>query len=198
MKTDCTEEEIFRSSSKEELKRLAVGGQLAWKGKKVVLDPFTGLEFFYLIEASSENFSVTAKIKTVSREEDLSTCEAVFAKGALQHQIFRFWKEEIDPSWLKSQTLSLLELKTLVEDPDVPPLVWKCPIPRWKPEPMPILKLKDRTGAFADLWMDYGPFGKTETGSAPEELFWEKDLLETDFMKKGRRVSLLLPDGQSR
>jgi SNF2 family DNA or RNA helicase len=184
MKTDCTEEEIFRSSSKEELKRLAAKGLLAWKGKKVVLDPFTGLEFFYLIEAIGENFLVTAKIKAGSREDDLSTCEAVVAKGALQHQIFRFWKEEIDPCFLKSQMLSLLELKTLFDDPDVPPLVWKCPIPRWKPEPLPILKLKCRTGAFADLWMDYGVFGKTEAESSSEELFWEKDLLETDFMKK--------------
>ena len=166
------------------MKSLAAKGQLAWKGKKVVLDPFTGLDFFYLIEAFGEQFSVIAKIKAGVREENLSSCEAVFAKGALQHQIFRFWKEEIDPCWLKSQTLTLLELKAVIEDPDVPPLVWKCPIPRWKPEPLPILKLKDRTGAFADLWMDYGPFGKVEAGNAPEELFWEKDLLETDFKKK--------------
>jgi len=181
MKTDCTEEEIFRSSSKEELKRLAAKGQLTWRGKKVVLDPFTEVEFFYLIEAIGENFLVTPKMKTGTREEDLSTCEAVFEKGALQHQIFRFWKEEIDPC-TKSQTLSLLELKTWVEE--APPLVWKCPIPRWKPEPLPILKLKDRTGAFADLWMDYGPFGTRQAESSVEELFWEKDLLETDFMKK--------------
>ena len=96
MKTHSTEEEIFRSSSKEELKSLAARGQLVWKGKKVVLDPFTGLEFFYLIQSSGENFIVQAKIKVGAREEDLSSCEAVFAKGALQHQIFRFWKEEID------------------------------------------------------------------------------------------------------
>jgi len=184
MKPHSTEEEIFRSSSKEELKNLAARGQLAWKGKKIVLDPFTGLEFFLLIDASGENFTVHAKIKVGAREEDLSSCEAIFAKGALQHQIFRFWKEEIDPRWFVSNTVTLMELKQLVEDPDVPPLVWKCPIPRWKPEPLPILKLKDRTGAFADLWMDYGPFGKVEAGNSPEELFWEKDLLETDFIKK--------------
>ncbi len=183
MKTDCTEEEIFRSSSKEELKSLAAKGKLTWKGKKVVLDPFTPLEFFYLIEAIDESFLITAKLKG-AREEDLSTCEAVFSIGALQHQIFHFWKEEIDPCWLKSQTLSLIELKALVEDPDVPLLVWKCPIPRWKLDPLPILKLKCRTGAFADLWMDYGPFGLAEAGNSVEELFWEKDLLETDFMKK--------------
>ncbi len=184
MKVDNTEEEVFHSSSKLELKNLATKGQLAWNGKKVVLDPFAAMEFFYLIEASGENFTVRGKFKIGAREEDLSSCEAVFAKGALQHQIFRFWKEEIDLKWLISHNLTLMELKRLVEDPDVPTLVWKCPIPRWKPEPLPILKLKDRTGAFADLWMDYGPFGKVEAGNSPEELFWEKDLLETDFMKK--------------
>ena len=184
MKHHCTEEEIFRSSSKEELKNKAARGQLAWKGQKVVLDPFTSLEFFYQIEALGENFSILARFKAGNKEENLSSCEAVFAKGVLQHQIFRFWKEEIDPRWLKSQTLTLLELKTLVEDPDVPPLIWKCPIPRWKSDPLPVLKLKDRTGAFADLWMDFGPFGITPTGTSPEELFWEKDLLETDFIKK--------------
>jgi len=184
MKTHSTEEEIFRSSSKEELKNLAARGQLAWNGKKVVLDPFTGLEFFYLIAASGEDFIVEAKIKIGPREEKLSSCEAVFSKGALQHQIFRFWKEEVSQKWLQSQTLTLMELKELVEDPDAPLLVWNCPIPRWKPEPLPILKLKDRTGAFANLWMDYGSLGQHEMEGLPEELFWEKDLLETDFIKK--------------
>src|ERR1700692_2976898 len=70
MKTDCTEEEIFRSSSKEELKSLAAKGQLAWKGKKVVLDPFAEIEFFYLIEVSGDNFTARGKFKIGAREED--------------------------------------------------------------------------------------------------------------------------------
>ncbi len=165
------------------MKSLAARGRLAWKGKKVVLDPFSSLEFFYLIEAAGENFIVHGKIKSGIREEDLSSYE-VFSSGALQHQIFRFWKEEIDTKWLTTKTLSLVQLKELVENPAAPPLVWKCPVPRFQPEPLPILKLKDRTGAFADLWMDYGPFGQSEAGSNAEELFWEKDLLETDFIRK--------------
>ncbi|MBS0648701.1 MAG: DEAD/DEAH box helicase [Verrucomicrobia bacterium] len=184
MITDFTEEEIFRSSSKEELKRLAARGQLIWKGKKIVLDPFTGLEFFYRIVPAGEKYAVHAKMKMGSREEDLSSCEAVFAKGALQHSIFRFWKEDIDPQWLQSRVLDLLELKELIEKPDVPQLIWDCPVPRFKPDPLPILKLKDRTGAFASLWMDYGLQGKHPMKGTPEEIFWEKDLLETDFMKK--------------
>jgi SNF2 family DNA or RNA helicase len=185
MNTHSTGEVIFREATKEELKSLAARGQLAWKEKKVVLDPFTPLEFFYIIEAKEETFIVRGTIKAGAREEDLSCYEALFAIGALQHQIFRFWKEEINPRWLSSQTLTLPELKKLVDDPDAPPLVWKCPVPRWKPEPMPLLILKDRTGAFANLWMDYGPFGKVEmTQPTAEELFWEKDLLETDFIRK--------------
>jgi superfamily II DNA or RNA helicase len=184
MKVDSTEEEIFRSSSKEELKGLAARGQLSWKGKKVVLDPFTGLDFFYRIQPAGEKYAVHAKIKVGPREEDLSSCEAVFSKGAIQHAIFRFWKEEVDPKWLQSHVLGLLELKELVEDPDVPQLIWDCPVPRFKPDPLPILKLKDRTGAFASLWMDYGLLGKHPMKGTPEEIFWEKDLLETDFIKK--------------
>jgi superfamily II DNA or RNA helicase len=182
MTSHSTEEEIFKST-KEELKKLAAKGQLAWKGKKVVLDPFSSLEFFYLIDSSGENFTVRGRIRNGSREEDASSYE-LFPIGALQDQIFRFWKEEIDEEWVGTKTLTLLELKDLVESPAAPLLVWNCPVPRWKPEPFPILRLKDRTGAFADLWMDYGPFGESEAGINPEELFWEKDLLETDFTRK--------------
>lgn len=67
--------------------------------------------------------------------------------------------------------------------------------------PYPVLKLKDRWGACADLWMDYGEGGLIDfedsraniTNEAGRSLFkrqrdaelnWEKDLLETDFIKK--------------
>ncbi len=56
---------------------------------------------------------------------------------------------------------------------------------------MPYLVLKDKTGAFADLWMDYGnqkiafhdptPFPWREEG---KEKYWEADLLEAGFQKK--------------
>lgn len=59
-------------------------------------------------------------------------------------------------------------------------------------DPFPVLALMDRTGAFADLWMDYGDRGKIafhdtlsmSWRSEEKEKSWEKDLFETDFIKK--------------
>lgn len=165
--------------SQEELKRLAAKGELTWKGKKVFLDPFTPIEFFYQIDQVENSYTVQTKIKVGNSIEDVASCE-IFAQGVLQQNIFRFWKEDAPLS--KNEKLSLLELKAFV-DTD-PPLLWKCPIPKWKPDPLPILVLNDRTGAFARLRMDYGMLGKAEMSNTPEELFWEKDLLTTDFIKK--------------
>ena len=67
--------------------------------------------------------------------------------------------------------------------------------------PFPVLLLKDRWGACADLWMDYGHgqriavhdprlIIKDDKGKLlfkrqqEAEANWEKDLLETDFIKK--------------
>ena len=51
--------------------------------------------------------------------------------------------------------------------------------------------LTDRSGGFADLWMDYGPYGQVPMHASlekwrapPAESAWEKDLLETAFLKK--------------
>lgn len=51
----------------------------------------------------------------------------------------------------------------------------------------PILQLKDQTGAFADLLLDYPgkriiPFHSSK--ATKEEKLWEDDLLETDFVRK--------------
>ncbi len=61
-------------------------------------------------------------------------------------------------------------------------------------DPVPILVLKDRTGAFADLYMCYGegreiPYHDPRTVSEFKrkrdvEKSWEKDLLETSFIQK--------------
>ena len=55
------------------------------------------------------------------------------------------------------------------------------------PQVFPILQLKDQTGAFADLLLDYPgkkiiPFHSSR--STKEEKLWETDLLETDFVRK--------------
>ncbi len=90
------------------------------------------------------------------------------------------------------------------QDPDTPQLVIKegsLEEASQSAIPFPILLLNDRWGAFADLWMDYGhgqriafhdprPLIKDAQGRLlikrhlEAEAGWEKDLLETDFIKK--------------
>ena len=90
------------------------------------------------------------------------------------------------------------------EDPDTPQLVIKegsLEEASQSAIPYPLLVLNDRWGAFADLWMDYGngqriafndprPLIKDAQGrllikrQLEAEAGWEKDLLETDFIKK--------------
>ena len=56
-----------------------------------------------------------------------------------------------------------------------------------KPAPLPMLQLTDKTGGFANLLLDYGEWGMVpfhDLTPNQEEQYWEKDLLETDFMKK--------------
>lgn len=66
-----------------------------------------------------------------------------------------------------------------------------------RPEPLPRLVLRERTGGFADLWMDYGMEGLVAFHDLSSHLAqsrgrrnlraegaWEKDLLETDYRKK--------------
>lgn len=57
-------------------------------------------------------------------------------------------------------------------------------------EVLPFLRLRDPRGAFADLWMDYGdetfPYHDPlqSERNRPAEDAWEKDLLETAFIRK--------------
>lgn len=163
-----------------EIKELALQGKLQWRGKKVVLDPFVQVRHGFVIE---EGFTVTPKVWISGREEAIGKEDELFPLGLLQGQIFRFWEE----GGLKERAVfhfDLLQLKDFVEREDQI-VVWRCPIPRWRPQPLPILQLTDRTGAFANLWMDFGPCGKELfSGEESDGQYWEKDLLETDFIKK--------------
>ncbi len=157
------------------MKRMAASGSLLWRDKKVVLDPFTEADYCFEVTSDGVDFKISCK-----SDGEVITPEMIFPLGLLRHQIFRFWKEGKPESI--PEKVTLLELKKLVDDQL--PFVWKCEVPRWRPEPIPFLILKDRTGAFAELWMDYGPLGKTIYQGTAEEKGWEKDLLETDFIRK--------------
>ena len=84
------------------------------------------------------------------------------------------------------------ELAELIDDAkEEIEVQWRCEGPQIA-EPLPFLVLACRHGGFADLWFDYGPYGKIAAHdpiaiswrNREVEKSWENDLLETGFEKK--------------
>lgn len=186
------------------LKILATTGKAYYKEKTLVIDLHSKAEFYYSIDESSEKQKVTAFIKTDSQEFDVTTCDFV-AKGPPRFFIKGINLKLIatDLSWkdlkgaFDGKHRAIHELiEEAEEDPEAPRVKSATPLSVPKStEPLPILVLKDRLGAFAELKMDYGQGHivsyhdtvkeeKTVKRLPALEASWEKDLLETDFIKK--------------
>ncbi len=192
--------------SVREITEAAAKGGLTWKGKKVVFDPFLKLGFFYEIAAQGDKFTLTPRIRVGSREEGIESYELMTPLGALQAGTFRLW-EDPDQFEIHPVKVSAKELEKLLKEGI--PHRFQGEKPRLKPAPLPILKLTDRTGGFAELHLDYGEWGEVPFHNhlpTDEERYWEKDLLETGFKKKftfyycpldqvGRSIAFLLEMG---
>ena len=177
--------DLLLERSLKALKEAAAKGALTWKGKKVVLDPFLPLGFHFEISPHDEtSFFLAPHITCAARTEPADKYELLTPLGALQGGTFRLWQNpdhfEVHPSIVTNQQLELLIKEGLSHR-------FKGEKPRLKPAPLPILKLVDRTGGFANLYLDYGAWGEVALHDhlpTEEELHWERDLLETGFKKK--------------
>jgi hypothetical protein len=195
-----TLEEIFRrpqKSIREEIKRCATQGGLSWKGQKLIVDPFTLAELVYEIDYRESELSIVqAKVKIGDKLVGLNPADDLLPHCFIQNSFLRFFAEPLEKSWIekvfpKPLELDLLALKHFFEKAEKqgPSIIWKNKPAKLRPDPFPVLKLQDRTGAFATLSMDYGAFGISdidplEKEMTMEEKGWEKDLLETGFIKK--------------
>lgn len=195
----------------EALKLFAMNGKLYFNEKQVVIDLFGKTEFYYSIDTSISTANTIGRIKTGSQEFDLSSCDFIcrgpphwFIKGISLKFITTdvSWKDLKASYDGKPRTPQEL-IEESKQDAEAPRVVLKTPDFKFhEREPLPILVLKDRLGAFADLWMDYGPDASLvaahdHANTLPDqkgsitgkrqlaaESAWEKDLLETDFIKK--------------
>lgn len=197
------EKNIFYTPFKQSLqalKLIAATGKLFFNGKQIIADLYSSVPFAFHVEAKPDGkVEVLKKLTLRDQEMDLNACDYVgqgsphwFIKGMSLRLIGS------DVSWkdLKKETFSLSELKELDkahrENPEEPEVIFKGPADervKQQSEPLPLLILKDRTGAFADLWMDYGDGRKISFHDPLQhpgavEKAWEKDLLETDFIRK--------------
>lgn len=186
----------------ELLKWLGTTGRVFYKEKKVVIDPFTLLDIYFEVDRQDPE---TALVKGCWRWREqsgaLHECEWVVPASpswVLKEGIIRPIKEEISSHWVKlsllgPQTFKSSELSQfLTRAADEVPIDWKSGNGLQIADPIPFLLLTCRHGGFADLWFDYGAYGKraahdstAESWRDPEgERNWEKDLLETGFVKK--------------
>lgn len=146
-----------------------------YQGKKVIVDPFTPMDVYYEAElVSSDSAKITPCWKLGSQSGPLHTCQEVRSPWVLINWVARKLNDRV--KFVEPKVLKGAELTQFLDDVDV---LWKSEKP--SSEPLPILQLTDRHGAFANLLFDYGVFGKKNPQA---EKGWENDLLETDFIKK--------------
>lgn len=186
-------------SGKEELKRICRTGRLYFRDQKVFFDPFATLSLSYVAEEKEGQVILRGRWKGAGQEGWLDEGECLclldppclYAGGMLS-----FFDDRCDRSWYAKVYPfpwkgSLASFKALpLEDEDAPTCDTRFSVVPL--EPLPVLRLSDRHGAFAKLWMDYGDLGEIEFIAGKKEKWrnketergWEKDLLETGFVFK--------------
>lgn len=181
------------------LNELAAKGTISYEGKPLLVDLFSKVPFFYEVTRdSSGQLMLSGKIQ-LKEPLDLSQCRFM-APCNPPWFIFNQYLKVIgtDVSWLELQKLpraiNKKELDELLEESNFEnaPQLKMAFQGAIQVDPNPLLQLTDRTGAFANLVMDYGqgkritlPLELNSQGrNLAAEAYWEKDLLETGFMRK--------------
>ena len=188
--------EVPASLSNEAMRLMAKTGRLYFQKNLVSLHPIAALIAWKGERHSERSSTVEAFIEG----EPLSAAELIFPGSPywmVKKGVFRPLKTELSWSLLekffKGPLLleGALQKKFLEEDL---PILWKQKeeIPL---QVFPELHLQDATGSFANLWMDYPGVGRVafedfnpsiqgKIRLKETELLWEKDLLETGFLRK--------------
>lgn len=193
------------------LQALADTQKLYFNGKLLVADFYGRAEFYYQAEKrENQTLELTGRLKWRDIDIPLSECNCIgsgkpnwFIRGILLKLIAPniSWKKLYQlyqaPLVLEGPQKSAFLEEIDPEDSDSPKLILKdvtLEEMHQGSDPLPILMLKDRSGAFADLWMDYGQDHKilmhdpkSHAGIKRQtnaENNWEKDLLETAFVRK--------------
>jgi superfamily II DNA or RNA helicase len=199
--------QIPYAQSFKKIQEISSTSKLFFEKRLLVVDLYGKVEFHFLIEpGENDQLLVSGQLQLKDKKISLQECDFVcpgpphwFIKGIT----LKIIAQEIPWNYLKSIsirpcTLPVSEVQKLLYDDGDPvgPIIFagnsKEKLQQGS-EPTPILMLKERTGAFADLWMDYGHNKRfafhdmTPTLVKRQKLSenaWEKDLLETDFIRK--------------
>ncbi len=191
-----------RTPSAEALRGAAKAGRLVFEDKKIVFDPFTKLQLVLTVKFLGEKFEVSGHLRGPTHTLPLASCRALFPGTppcVLWGHLLQDLTQDVDSRFLalpfRGTREEIVEwLEELKEEGEDAPKVELPPDFHQEAleETRPILKLKDRSGAFADLYIVYSRHGEIALHDPSislwrkrdEEKLWEKDLLETDFQAK--------------
>lgn len=180
------------------LKELAATGKLYFKRKPLIANFFSQMELHFHAERKDDLYLLKGFIKAPSKEYELVECDMIFQgppSWVISRGFLQILKFETSWKWLQKiysdQPLKLTpgEFEEFLEEID-PSLISgnvKKPSPAI---PLPVLKLTDSRGAFANLQMNYGgqiinvedSGGKVRNFEVEQQ--WKKDLLEAGFQEK--------------
>lgn len=201
------------------LQLLASTQKLYFNDKQLVADFYGPVQFYYEANVQEDqSLAVSGHLKWRDTDIPLSECHCIgpgkpnwFIRGISLKLIATSisWKQLHQIYYSHPLILEGAQKTAFLEehedqDPDSPQIVIKGGTKEELQQqaiPLPQLVLKDRSGAFADLWMDYGDGQKillqdpcqsikaAQLNSALKrqhetEKNWEKDLLETGFVRK--------------
>lgn len=189
--------EVPAALSNEAMRLMAKTGRLFFNNTQVSFHPI-GAKVEWRGEKHSER---ACTVEAFVEKEPLSSIDLIFPGSpywTLKKGVFQSLATDISWSWLerflKGPVLLEAALKKKFLEEDVA-IIWKEKEAEKLLQVFPQLILQDVTGCFAHLWMEYPevgriPFddanpciqGKTRLKDA--ENLWEKDLLETGFIRK--------------
>jgi superfamily II DNA or RNA helicase len=182
-------EEIPYEDSYEFLRALAAKGSFSHQGKPLIVDLFSKVKPVYELD---KDLTLHGYFLLKDQRIPFTDCTIIapattpwFCYGSLLKTV----SPEISFRFLENlpRKITLQDVEDLQEQAEVKRL-FQGPLVQ---DPHPVLKLTDRGGAFANLLMDYNgrsysfhePEGKSVRNFKAEQL-WEKDLLETGYLKK--------------
>ncbi|MDB6081273.1 MAG: putative ATP-dependent helicase, partial [Chlamydiia bacterium] len=168
------------------LQTLAATGKLFFDGKQLACDFFSRLKLKYRIDQQEDTrITITPHLFDSRNEWKLIDCDLLLSGSPhimIKGQILRCIDDDVVWSELQPQLLSMNEYEKWKEDNEYQIELQRAP-QKSHIEPHPLLLLTDRTGAFANLLMDYNGLQKPFS-SDPLETCYENDLIESGFQKK--------------
>jgi SNF2 family DNA or RNA helicase len=195
----------------ELLKQLAATSKLFFEKKRVACDFFSRLGMQFIVDEKDEQIALSALFKDKNNEYKPSTCDLVIPGSphiVVTGIILRFVHEniawqEIQPHLqekvllLSPQEFKAWQKELYSDDEYAHEIIFqkKPELGNNEQHVLPVLFLKDKQGAFADLFMDYKgkviPIAQQNIGPKDEiirntqaETVFEKDLIESGFEKR--------------